>query len=352
MAFTCQVCFEETDKRFALPKLQTGNGDILRQQDCQHPICQECLAHFVTARVEDQLVFHVRCPFEGCTNEIFEQDVKKLAEATPASLSEGVVTRFAELRARDFTAHAASLRESWTSLIKEEDYELIQKLWQSTRLCPRCSLVIERSSGCNSFYCVCGHHFDFASAPRVVGSGIRNFGNVIGLARNLKVPLEHVQKYGLRGEEWRRSRALASANLVSRTAADTRLSLEDTWELLEQAKMGDVQAREKIRCARNRGGTTAEDEFDEDFAFDLWENSTEEAAHDGLSHDQGEMQNGTVTIKSCSTLATPPSLAKLKVTSNSESANKFKSIAEKIRKNAYVKAVLASAIEAENVTGT
>jgi len=297
MAFTCQVCFEETDKRFALPKLSTGNGDVLRQQDCQHPICQECLAHFVTARVEDQLVFHVRCPFEGCTNEIFEQDVKRLATATPAALPEGVATRFAELRARDFTAHAASLRESWTSLIKEEDHELIRKLWQSTRLCPRCSLVIERSAGCNSFFCVCGHHFDFASAPRVVGNGIRNFGDVIRLAGNLKVPPEDVQKYGLRGEEWRKSRALASAELVSRTAAETRLSREETWELLQQAKMGDMQAREKIRWARNRCGTTDEDKFDEDFAFDLWGSSTEEAPDDELSHDADEQQNRTISYQ-------------------------------------------------------
>merc|ERR1712224_1162617 len=213
------------------------------KQDCQHPICQECLAHFVTARVEEQLVFHVRCPFEGCTNEIFEQDVKRLADATPTSLSTSIAIRFAELRARDFTAHAASLREAWTTLINEDDYDLIQKLWQSTRLCPRCSLVIERSSGCNSFYCVCGHHFDYASAPRVVGNGIRNFGDVVDLAKRLKVPLERAQIYGLHGDEWRLNRALASADLVSRTAAETRLSAEDAWELLQQAKTGDVQAR-------------------------------------------------------------------------------------------------------------
>lgn len=346
MAFTCQICFEETDKRFALPGLKTGNGDVLRKQDCQHPICQECLAHFVTARVEEQLVFHVRCPFEGCTNEIFEQDVKRLTAATPASLLESVANRFAELRARDFTAHASSLRETWSSLIKEDNYELIQKLWQSTRLCPRCSLVIERSEGCNSFYCVCGHHFDYASAPRVVGNGIRNFGDVVDLAKRLKVPLEQAQNYGLRGEDWRKARAAASADLVGRTAAETRLSPVDAWELLQQAKTGDVQAREKIRRARNRGGTTAEDESDEDFAFDLWDNRTEEATDDELSDEEVEKQNATVTTEPKSTPAFSFLLVGAK--NNSESAKNSKSVAEKTRKNAYAKAVLVISTEIEN----
>jgi hypothetical protein len=346
MAFTCQVCFEETDKRFALPELKTGNGDVLRKQDCQHPICQECLAHFVTARVEEQLVFHVRCPFEGCTNEIFEQDVKRLADATPASLSASIATRFAELRARDFTSHAASLRETWTSLIKEDDYDLIQKLWQSTRLCPRCSLVIERSQGCNSFYCVCGHHFDYASAPRVVGNGIRNFGDVVELAKRLKVPLERAQNYGLHGDEWRLKRALASADLVSRTAAETRLSPEEAWELLQQAKTGDVQAREKIRRARSRGVTTAEDESDEEFTFDLWDNRTKEAT-DELADEEVEKQNTTIT-KPQSTPAAPFLLARAK--SNPETVKSFRSLAEKTRNNAYTKAVLVIDTKLQNIT--
>merc|ERR1711920_436273 len=42
-------------------------------------------------------------------------------------------------------------------------------------------VMMEKSSGCNSFGCICGHKFDFASAPRGCGDGIEDFQCVIKL---------------------------------------------------------------------------------------------------------------------------------------------------------------------------
>lgn len=268
MSFTCQVCFEQQSKRFPLPKLATGNGDVLREADCEHPICQTCLATFVTSRVQEQMVSNVRCPFGGCTNQIFEQDVKRM-------VSEGIVTsqiseRFAELRTSNYTARAESLSETLTSLEESNDFELILKLWHSTRLCPRCSLVIEKSQGCNSFFCICGHHFHYDSAPRIVGKGIKNYDQVVSVARSCGLTLEDAQKYG--GESWRKERALACNRLVDRVVEQTRLSRDAAWELLQQAKLGDQSARERIRCAKE---VTAEEEDREPY-FDLWENSLDD----------------------------------------------------------------------------
>merc|ERR1712242_218615 len=102
----------------------------------------------------------------------------------------------------------------------------------------------------------------------------------------------------------------------------------------------------RIRLARNRGGTMAEDEFDADFAFHLWDNSTNEAADDDLSDDEDEKQNGAIAFESLCALADPVLLAK--ETSNSESTNKFKRVAEEVRKSVYAKAVFASSIRIVN----
>merc|ERR1719456_1463672 len=75
-SFTCQICFEEHSLRLTLPQLKTGNGDLLRHGDCGHPVCIQCMAAWVTARVEEQRVFGICCPAAGCRNELFEQDVR------------------------------------------------------------------------------------------------------------------------------------------------------------------------------------------------------------------------------------------------------------------------------------
>jgi hypothetical protein len=232
------------------------------------------------------------------------------------------------------------------NLDQPETYDLLMKLWQSTRLCPRCNLVIERSSGCNSFYCICGHHFDFASAPRVVGNGIERFGQVINTARASRLSIEEVMKYG--GDDqgaWRMARAVAWNTQVNRTAVETRLSKEEAWQLLQQAKMGDMQAREKIRLARNRGGISNNVEAgeDKDFSFTLWENGTLEVDVDAQVE---ETNSAAMTIE----VSDPVSIEVEVVQENSvlECAKKTKSLAQKLRLHAYTKAVLANNSQVPN----
>lgn len=231
----CQVCFEEVKHRLELKSLKTGNGDVLRSEDCGHLICRTCMASYVVARVEEQRVFGVRCPAIGCKNELYEHDVRRLVEC--GDLAQDVHDRFAEIRSRDYTARAKDL----TDVMCQDDYELLRCVWETTRSCPRCKLVIEKSQGCNSFYCICGHHFDYQQAPRAVGNGCKSFGRVISLAENLRISVNEAEQFGGDSKLYFKS---------GRTAAALGVTREEACEIHKQAHSGDEGARERIRLSR------------------------------------------------------------------------------------------------------
>eukprot|EP00418_Pyrodinium_bahamense_P020686 CAMPEP_0179123074 /NCGR_PEP_ID=MMETSP0796-20121207/58111_1 /TAXON_ID=73915 /ORGANISM="Pyrodinium bahamense, Strain pbaha01" /LENGTH=255 /DNA_ID=CAMNT_0020821711 /DNA_START=66 /DNA_END=833 /DNA_ORIENTATION=+ len=235
---TCHVCFEEVKQRLSLPALRTGNGDTLREGDCRHPICISCLASHVAARVEDQRVFGIRCPAVGCKSEVYEQDLHRLVEC--GALAQSVLDQFTELRSRDYHSRAREFAEAMSQAQTAGEYALLRRLWESTRLCPRCGLAIEKSQGCNSFYCICGHHFDYQSAPRAVGNGAKNFGKLIALAQDLSISVNEAEKYG----DWK------LYFKAGRTASALSLTMEQACELHKQAQSGDEGAREQIQRAR------------------------------------------------------------------------------------------------------
>jgi len=129
-------------------------------------------------------------------------------------------------------------------------------------------VVIERQ-GCNSFYCICGHHFDYARAPHVFGNSDINYGRVISTAMDLGLSVKDAEKYGAdkrASKPWSRERALATHRTVKKIATEARLPLEEALKLHQQAKSGDKVAQSKIRAARGRVDVSsqAEVEADED----------------------------------------------------------------------------------------
>lgn len=248
MAFTCQICFDTKSKRLQLPHLATGNGDVLRSADCQHPICLDCMARYVGVRVEEQRAFQLRCPMEGCSNELFEKDVRRLVEE--GVMSGDVLIRFAALRARDFNARS----KSFDLLIPQSDDDLNFVLaLREMRLCPRCKLVIQRSAGCNSFFCICGEKFNYAKAERPVGHNFAKFRWTCQLARSRGVSLEEAASYG--GD----IRLFKKADLI---ASQLGVSRDDARDLHKRAQEGDVDAQEKIRsrrCSQHRERRFAKD---------------------------------------------------------------------------------------------
>jgi len=245
------------------------------------------MAAFVVARVEEQKVFGIRCPFEACKNELHEQDIEKLVQRR--LLAAEVLKRLADLRKQDYTARISALVDE-TQPHTVDDYKLMKKLWASTRRCPRCNVLMEKSEGCNSFGCICGHKFNFSNAPRGCGEGIEDFGSVISLAADFEMPLEaailcvqEAQKKGI--QKYQCVLSVANGRQIPRDLAElhvqaslrqesalaqlrsarhsrrlnkkaellaTRLgiSLDDAKRLLEEAKTGDEATWARIRQAR------------------------------------------------------------------------------------------------------
>lgn len=289
-AFVCQICFEQCERRLPLPRLATLNGDVVRAGDCLHPICEQCMAYHIAARVEEQRAFGVRCPALGCECELQEQDMRRLQHV--GLLPQAVADRFAEIRKRDYTARADCLAHSGEG-DAPVDVALLTWLWCNTRRCPRCSVIVQKASGCNDFGCLCGHRFNFSTAPRPIGDGIEDFqpvlelmqesgiqlraacetvrratakgihsySRVLSLMRSMKMSVDvaelHAQAFfgvpsalqHLEQERLSRRRTRKEELLRSRLG----LSLEEARALLEQAASGDAAAWARIREARQGG---------------------------------------------------------------------------------------------------
>jgi hypothetical protein len=235
----------------------------------------------------------MRCPFVGCTSEIFEQDVQRLVQANALTPEDS--GRFAELRSRDYSARAQMLTGELIESASEKDLESIKRIWQTMRFCPRCNLAIERSHGCNSFYCICGNHFDFATAPRVVGNGVENFNKAIEVAKTLGVPLAVAESFGKDSDspnkKWSAGRALALHREVTKIATETGTEFEEAWRLQQQARNGDEEARAKIRAGKHRTSTDANrhaEEEDEEECFMLgWDSpGPDTEAEEVETHDE------------------------------------------------------------------
>lgn len=244
--FRCDVCYEQCIHRLPLPKLTTTNGDVIRQADCMHPICRDCVAGFVRARVEQHMVFGVRCPSPGCRNEIQEQDVQALAKC--GALAQEISDRFSELRKQDYTARAMSF--SFETALSTDDLGLMRRLWSTTRRCPRCNVIMEKASGCDSFGCICGHKFNFATAPRGCGDGIHDFNSVISLCKSQELSVADAMKLVSDAGKKGIKRYDVVLSLASRLQIDVAAA-----ELHARAFFGEQSALEEFEAARRERRT-------------------------------------------------------------------------------------------------
>jgi len=168
--------------------------------------------------------------------ELQEQDLRCLVGYS--ALDSDICERFVELRARDFSSRANSFRDMVPQC--DGDVECLSRL-QEMRLCPRCKLVIQRSEGCNSFYCICGEHFNYALAERAIGDGVKHFRWVLALAKSQRLTVASAAAFG--GD-------IRLFKKASATAAQLGLSCEQALVLHRRAQAGHCGARALIRKSR------------------------------------------------------------------------------------------------------
>lgn len=238
--FECEVCYEHKlfkKDRLPLSQKKTLNGDVLRKSDCNHGVCSQCMAAYVTARVEENRVFDIRCPHEGCRNELYESDVVDLHQR--GLLAESVMNQFANLRAQDYKQRVTSLRDDFFE--GRLDAGTMSAMSKNVRLCPRCNIILQKSEGCNSFGCSCGHRFQYDKAPQLFGPSV------------LK-PLKIAAKFGVTFQEAERLVGQGCC-IGERVAMQLGIPLEEAAELQRRAKAGDGAAIDIIRAGRQRNKT-------------------------------------------------------------------------------------------------
>mmetsp|Transcript_53368 Transcript_53368/g.98691 ORF Transcript_53368/g.98691 Transcript_53368/m.98691 type:complete len:277 (-) Transcript_53368:122-952(-) len=245
--FVCEVCCEDSavGQRCSLGVLDVGNNNRVRQADCGHPICNTCMAKYIESRINESRVWNLKCPHDGCSADVREQDVKKLVDS--GRLGPEMLERFVNLRNCDQKERASELASTIGELIQSwsggDSLDALLQLYNSTRLCPRCSMILEKSAGCNSFYCSCGFHFNFHDAPRIVGAGMKakDFQRTVLMANKRSMTLAEAETYKGDAKDW--GRALRMSEM-------SELPLREARELCNRAKDGDEEAREAIRAAR------------------------------------------------------------------------------------------------------
>eukprot|EP00994_Dinema_validum_P009126 NODE_880_length_1267_cov_128.915435_g650_i0.p1 GENE.NODE_880_length_1267_cov_128.915435_g650_i0~~NODE_880_length_1267_cov_128.915435_g650_i0.p1 ORF type:complete len:311 (+),score=88.56 NODE_880_length_1267_cov_128.915435_g650_i0:71-934(+) len=216
----CGICMEEVESNnlqvFKLDDFSTGNGDKLRVA-CQHPFCRGCMGTYVTTRITEQRVFQIHCPAEGCANLLFEKDVRQLTE-------DEVFGRYCELRSTDY-------RERVAQLLDDHLTPSVVAINANAKLCPTCGVLIERSAGCNSMYCICGAHFSYNEAKSLVAP------SVMSMSEEKCISLREASQYN--GNPRLRKRCF-------KLAALSGMSPEESLALLKQATSGDTAAQHAI----------------------------------------------------------------------------------------------------------
>jgi hypothetical protein len=113
---------------------------------CGHTFCRACMETWTETAVNEQKM-RIKCPAEGCTYSLWEQDLKEL-------LSVKVFKRYQEHKHADYLQNLRA--------ISEHDDSLMRWLRQHARPCPDCHVIVSRSEGCNVMTCVCGTRFCYS----------------------------------------------------------------------------------------------------------------------------------------------------------------------------------------------
>jgi hypothetical protein len=138
----CGICGESGALE---PAIEPAGGEHYRKKLCGHKFCADCLAGWIGAKVTEG-VTAIQCPAEGCCAALYPDDVERMGRREDHERYRALHARQGGERLRELASESPALR-SWFQ--------------QNTRACPSCSVLIERSQGCNSMLCPCGSRFNW-----------------------------------------------------------------------------------------------------------------------------------------------------------------------------------------------
>lgn len=160
-------------------------------------------------------------------------------------------------------------------MTSEEELTDLLRL-RRTKQCPRCHVAIERRSGCPSFFCICGHHFNYEQAPSLIAGEVKSFDRILHLAQKLQVSFRDVQLAG----------SPQFAYQVRRTATLLGVSFEQACGLCHEARNGDETARARIRQAKAQQRQQLQEEKEQEEK----EEEKEEKKEEEERQQQGECE--------------------------------------------------------------
>eukprot|EP01051_Picozoa_sp_SAG22_P016304 SAG22_NODE_2277_length_2762_cov_2.747278_2_plen_182_part_00 len=118
---------------------------------------------------------------------------------------------------------------------------MLRTLWETAKCCPRCNVVLQRSAGCDHFYCICGHSFNYLAAPRAAGGGNKNYGRVLDMAEDRSMGMANATKINGNARAYRGA---------IRLQARLGISFDAACELVGKARAGDGAAISRIQGSR------------------------------------------------------------------------------------------------------
>jgi len=143
----CGICDEDfLESKPTRVSDQRRGTEHFKKDKCTHAYCVDCLKQWIHTNLEQNLAY-VRCPCTDCPVSMYEDDIERIA-------GDEAKNKFAKLR-------QANHRERLIELIKNK--KLYTEVEKDSKPCPRCHVVINRYTGCDSMMCNCGHSFNWRS---------------------------------------------------------------------------------------------------------------------------------------------------------------------------------------------
>lgn len=145
----CFICLD-TIRNGVYSKVESG-GEHFKKGKCFHVFCEDCMRGYIHSKIQDRCT-SIRCPDGSCSFVLYKDDIGRIADPPHVAL-------YAKLSKDEFVSRLRELQ-----VLKKDDQIIASYIRSHCRFCPSCKVLIERSEGCSSMLCTCGHRFDWNSA--------------------------------------------------------------------------------------------------------------------------------------------------------------------------------------------